>query len=120
MCVSRPASGSMSGSEHLGEDPVLLAELIVRHTRRHMPTRRVALESAYLPTSGPAHGPALLAALVATNLPAVDDDGQLVIEIDAHGAQVPQVLGAVLGASWLPGSGRDVALDVLRRIVEGR
>ena len=40
---------------------MLLAELIVRHTRRHMPTRRVALESAYLPTSGPAHGVALLA-----------------------------------------------------------
>ena len=53
---------------------MLLAELIVRHTRRHMPTRRVALESAYLPTSGPAHGVALLAAVVATNLPAVDDD----------------------------------------------
>ena len=144
---------------------MLLAELIVRHTRRHMPTRRVALESAYLPTSGPAHGPALLAALLATNLPAVDDDerellarlirdargglsiprialrhrlqrdvhgldrsrhrmvgedGQLVIELDAHGAQVPQVLGAVLGASWIPGSGREVALDVLRRVVDGR
>jgi hypothetical protein len=39
-----------------------------------MPTRRVALESAYLPTSGPAHGVALLAAVMATNLPAVDDD----------------------------------------------
>ena len=130
---------------------MLLAELIVRHTRRHMPTRRVALESAYLPTSGPAHGVALLAAVVATNLPAVDDDerellarlvddargglsiprialrhrlqrdvhgldrsrhrllgedGKLVIELDAHGAQVPQVLGAVLGAAWLPSSGR--------------
>ena len=126
---------------------MLLAELIVRHTRRHMPTRRVALESAYLPTSGPAHGVALLAAVVATNLPAVDDDerelltrlvedarsglsiprialrhrlqrdvhgldrsrhrllgedGQLVLELDAHGAQIPQVLGAVLGAAWLP------------------
>ena len=130
---------------------MLLAELIVRHTRRHMPTRRVALESAYLPTSGPAHGVALLAAVVATNLPAVVDDerellirlvedarnglsvprialrhrlqrdmhgldrsrhrlvgenGKLVIEIDAHGAQVPQVLGAVMGAAWLPPSAR--------------
>ena len=37
-------------------DLVLLAELNVRHTRRHMPTRRVALDGAYLPTSGPAHG----------------------------------------------------------------
>jgi hypothetical protein len=144
---------------------VLLAELIVRHTRRHMPTRRVALENAYLPTSGPAHGTSLLAAVLATNLPAVDDDerellarlladargglaiprialrhrlqrdvhgldrsrhrllgedGRLVIEIDAHGAQIPQVLGAVLGAAWLPASGRGVALDALRRVVEGR
>ena len=33
---------------------MLLAELTVRHTRRHMPTRRVALDHAYLPTSGPA------------------------------------------------------------------
>src|SRR5258705_3684842 len=74
MCARTTPSGSMRRSEHLGEDPVLLAELIVRHTRRHMPTRRVALESAYLPTSGPGHGSALLAALVATNLPAVDDD----------------------------------------------
>jgi hypothetical protein len=144
---------------------VLLAELVVRHTRRHMPTRRIALESAYLPTSGPAHGAALLAAVVASNLPAVDDDqrellarlvedargglaiprialrhrlqrdvhgldrsrhrllgenGRIVLEIDAHGAQVPQVLGAVMGAAWLPRSGREVALDALRRVVQGR
>ena len=144
---------------------MLLAELIVRHTRRHMPTRRVALESAYLPTSGPAHGVALLAAVMATNLPAVDDDerdllarlvddargglsiprialrhrlqrdvhgldrsrhrllgedGRLVLELDAHGAQIPQVLGAVLGAAWLPSSGRSVAIDALRSVVKGR
>lgn len=144
---------------------MLLAELIVRHTRRHMPTRRIALEGAYLPMSGPAHGAALLAAVVATNLSAVDDDerelltrliadarggltiprialrhrlqrdvhgldrsrhrligeeGKLVLEIDAHGAQIPQVLGAVMGAAWLPASAREVALDVLRRVVEGR
>jgi hypothetical protein len=144
---------------------VLLAELIVRHTRRHMPTRRVALEHAYLPTSGPGHGVALLAAVVATNLPAVVDDerellarlvedarnglsiprialrhrlqrdvhgldrsrhrlvgedGKLVIEIDAHGAQVPQVLGALLGAAALPSSGRAVTIDALVRVVTGR
>ena len=144
---------------------MLLAELNVRHTRRHMPTRRVALESAYLPTSGPAHGASLLAAVVSTNLPAIDDDerellarlladargglsiprialrhrlqrdvhgldrsrhrllgedGKLVVELDAHGAQIPQVLGSVLGAAWLPASGREVALDALRRVVEGR
>jgi hypothetical protein len=33
---------------------MLLAELNVRHTRRHMPTRRVALGDLYHPTSGPA------------------------------------------------------------------
>jgi hypothetical protein len=53
---------------------MLLAELSIRHTRRHMPTRRVALDGAYLPTSGPAHGAALLAAVVATNLPAIDEE----------------------------------------------
>jgi hypothetical protein len=53
---------------------LLLAELIVRHTRRHMPTRRVALETAYLPTSGSAHGSALIAALVAVNLPHVPEE----------------------------------------------
>lgn len=144
---------------------MLLAELIVRHTRRHMPTRRVALESAYLPMSGTAPGAALLAAVVANNLSAVDDDerellarlirdargglsiprialrhrlqrdvhgldrsrhrlfgedGKLVLELDSHGAPVPQVLGAVLGAARLPSSGREAALDVLRRVVEGR
>jgi hypothetical protein len=53
---------------------VLLAELNIRHTRRHMPTRRVALEGAYLPTSGPAHGVALLCSVMATNLPSLDAD----------------------------------------------
>jgi len=53
---------------------VLLAELNVRHTRRHMPTRRVALDGAYLPASGPAHGVALLCAVVATNLSAIDPE----------------------------------------------
>ncbi|MDQ1467873.1 MAG: hypothetical protein QOH10_2288, partial [Actinomycetota bacterium] len=32
----------MIGAEHRWETSVLLAELTVRHTRRHMPTRRVA------------------------------------------------------------------------------
>ena len=145
--------------------PMLLAELNVRHTRRHMPTRRVALDGAYLPMSGPAHGAALLAAVVATNLPAIDDeqrellvrliadarrgltiprlalrhrlqhdvhgldrsrhrvlgeDGKIVLELDVHGASAPQVLGAVMGAAVLAPSGRDVALDAIRRAVEGR
>jgi len=154
----------MNGTEDEREVEVLLAELIVRHTRRHMPTRRVALESAYLPTSGPAHGVALLAAVAASNLVAIDDeqreplarlvddardglaiprialrhrlqrdvhgldrsrhrllgeDGRLVVELDAHGAQIPQVLGAVLAAAILPSAGRGVALHELRRVVRG-
>jgi hypothetical protein len=144
---------------------VLLAELNVRHTRRHMPTRRVALDGAYLPTTGPAHGAALLSAVVATNLPAVDEeqrdllprllddarrgltiprialrhrlqydvhgldrsrhrligeDAHLVVELDVHGAQVPQVLGAVLGAASLPSTGRSIALEAIRKVVNGR
>jgi hypothetical protein len=144
---------------------MLLAELTVRHTRRHMPTRRVALDGAYLPTSGPAHGAALIGAVMATHLPGVDeeqrellprllhdarhgltiprialrhrlqrdvhgldrsrhrmfgDDGKLVVELDVHGAPTPQVLGTVLGAASLGGSGRQIALDTLLRVVEGR
>ena len=53
---------------------MLLAELNVRHTRRHMPTRRVALDGAYLPTSGPAHGAALLAAVTASNLSLIAEE----------------------------------------------
>lgn len=144
---------------------MLLAELVVRHSRRHMPTRRVALEGAYLPTSGPAHGAALVTTVLAAHLPLVDDeqrellprlldeaarglaiprialrhrlqhdlhgldrsrhrmfgeDGRFVVELDVHGAPIPQVLGVVLGAAALPPVGRAVALDGLRRVVEGR
>ncbi len=66
---------------------MLLAELNVRHTRRHMPTRRVALDGAYLPTSGPAHGAALLAAVVATNLPAIEDEGRELLPRLLHDAR---------------------------------
>jgi hypothetical protein len=144
---------------------VLLAELNVRHTRRHMPTRRVALEGAYLPASGPAHGIALLAAVVATNMTAINpeqielmprllhdarhglaiprialrhrlqydvhgldrsrhrmigEDGRLVIELDIHGAPIPQVLGAVMGAASLHSSGRTAALDAIGKVIDGR
>src|SRR5207237_605429 len=57
-----------------------------------MPTRRVALDGAYLPTSGPAHGAALLAAVVATNLPAIEEEGRE----------------------------RGIALDAIRQVVDGR
>ena len=53
---------------------VLLAELNVRHTRRHMPTRRVALDDGYLPTSGPAFGGVLLGAVVAEHVPGLDEE----------------------------------------------
>ena len=145
---------------------MLLAELSVRHSRRHMPTRRVALEGAYLPTSGPAHGVALLAAVMLTNLRGIDEDqrellprliddarnglsiprialrhrlqhdvhgldrsrhrllgedGKIVIELDVHGAPVPQVLGAVLGAASLRGGGGgSIALDAIRKVLAGR
>ncbi len=144
---------------------MLLAELNVRHTRRHMPTRRVALDGAYLPMSGPEHGVALLAAVVATNLPAIEDEGRellarfiydarrglsiprialrhrlqydthgldrsrhrmlgeegkLIVELDIHGAPTPQILGAVMGAAALHVSSRTIALDAIRKVVEGR
>jgi len=66
---------------------VLLAELNVRHTRRHMPTRRVALDGSYLPTSGPAHGAALVAAVVATNLPAIDEEQRELLPRLLHDAR---------------------------------
>jgi len=53
---------------------MVLAELLVRHTRRHMPTRRVAIGHAYLPTSGPAYGAVLLGAVVAECLPELDTE----------------------------------------------
>jgi len=51
---------------------VLLAELNVRHTRLHMPTRRVALGDVYLPTSGPAYGAVLLGAVMSEFVRALD------------------------------------------------
>ena len=53
---------------------MLLAELNVRHTRRHMPTRRVAVDDGYLPTSGPAFGGVLLGAVIAEHVPGLDED----------------------------------------------
>jgi hypothetical protein len=53
---------------------VILAELNVRHTRRHMPTRRVALGDTYLPTSGQAYGAVLLGAVVSEFAPELDEE----------------------------------------------
>jgi hypothetical protein len=52
----------------------LLAELNIRHTRRHMPTRRVAVDHGYLPTSGAAFGGVLIGAVVAEHLPGLDEE----------------------------------------------
>ena len=53
---------------------MLLAELNVRHTRLHMPTRRVALGDVYLPTSGPAYGAVLLGAVMSEFAPVLDEE----------------------------------------------
>ena len=53
---------------------MLLAELNIRHTRKHMPTRRVAVDDGYLPTSGPAFGGVLIGAVVAEHIGALDEE----------------------------------------------
>jgi hypothetical protein len=53
---------------------VLLAELNIRHTRRHMPTRRVAVDDGYLPTSGAAFGGVLIGAVLAECVPGLDEE----------------------------------------------
>ncbi|HLM18166.1 MAG TPA: J domain-containing protein [Acidimicrobiia bacterium] len=53
---------------------MLLAELNIRHTRRHMPTRRIAVDDGYLPTSGPAFGGALIGAVLAECVPGLDEE----------------------------------------------
>ncbi len=53
---------------------MLLAELNIRHTRRHMPTRRVAVDDGYLPTSGPAFGGVLIGAVLAECVPGLDEE----------------------------------------------
>jgi len=53
---------------------LLLAELNVRHTRRHMPTRRVALGERVLPTQHPGYGPLLLGCVAAVNVDGLDEE----------------------------------------------
>lgn len=51
---------------------MVLAELDIRHTRRHMPTRRVALGMPYISTNAFVHGAVLLGAVVAQHIEALD------------------------------------------------
>lgn len=53
---------------------MLLAELNVRHTRRHMPTRRVALGERVLPTGHPGYGPMLLACVAAAHVHGLNEE----------------------------------------------
>lgn len=73
----------------------MLAELNVRHTRRHMPTRRVALDAGHLPMSGRAFGAALLAAVVAEHVSGLDEEQADLLPrflADAHeGLAVPRI-----------------------------
>jgi hypothetical protein len=75
---------------------VILAELHVHHTRRHMPTRRVALGEQYLPMTGSASGSGLLAAVVAEFVDRLDDEQRdelprVLHEIRRHGIVVPRI-----------------------------
>jgi hypothetical protein len=74
---------------------VILAELNIRHTRRHMPTRRVALDASYLPTNGSAYGAALLSAVVAENVEGLDDEQRELmpkfLAAAADGFSVPRI-----------------------------
>jgi hypothetical protein len=144
---------------------VLLAELTVRHTRRHMPTRRVALDHAYLPMTGGRHGALLLQTVVAEYIGALDDEqielfprllddarrglsvprialryrlqtdvhgldrsrhrvlgeeGRIIVELDVHGAPVPQVLGAVLAISSMSMLSRDSGIQAVRMVMADR
>jgi len=73
----------------------LLAELNVRHTRRHMPTRRVALGDAYLPTGGAASGAVLLGAVVGEFAALLDDNQRELLPRLVHdareGLSVPRI-----------------------------
>jgi hypothetical protein len=154
----------MNGVEYR-RDSVLLAEMTVRHTRRHMPTRRVALDHAYLPMTGGRHGSLLVQTVFAENLGALDEeqaellphllddarrglsvprialryrlqtdvhgldrsrhrvlgeDGRIVVELDVHGAAVPQILGTVLAVAAMSPISRDNAIHALRMVTAQR
>jgi hypothetical protein len=48
------------------------------------------------------------------------DDRRVVVELDTHGAPIPQLLGAVVAVALLPPAARHRGLDAIRRVVNGR
>lgn len=73
---------------------MLLAELNIRHTRRHMPTRRVALGERVLPTGHPGYGPMLLAGIAAASVDGLDEEQAETLpgflKSAAHGMSIPR------------------------------
>ncbi len=72
------------------------AELDVRHTRTHMPTRRVALARMWLPTGGSADGLVLVDAVVRTFLPLLDEEQRdafapVLAQVRAGTLEVPSI-----------------------------
>ena len=67
-----------TGGDRAGgaDSTVVLAELNVRHTRRHQPYRRVALDPGYLPTNGNAYGAVLLGAVISEFVGGLDEEQQ--------------------------------------------
>ena len=74
---------------------MILAELNVRHTRRHQPTRRVALGDTYLPTNGLAYGAVLVGAVVAEFVDGLDEEQRelfpRLLSDAADGLSVPRI-----------------------------
>lgn len=74
---------------------MLHAELLIRHTRRHMPVRRVAVGTAFLPMTGAAHGALLLGAVVAHRLVDLDEEQRdelpRLLHDARNGLEVPRI-----------------------------
>ena len=66
---------SASGAEDPGGGPHRAARRAEHPAHaRHMPTRRVAVDDGYLPTSGPAFGGVLIGAVIAEHVPGLDEE----------------------------------------------
>jgi len=63
---------------------MIFAELDIRHTRKHMPTRRVALASMMLPMAGAADGLILIDAVLRTFVPLLDEEQRSSLDSVVH------------------------------------